>query len=213
MLSGMALSLIISHLACADELEHALNRQQLDRFRAAVARLPPAPVSLSASAGIELGRDYLFDMVRPGIGLYGGNPVPSRPNPYRTAVRLTSRILQIRRVGPGETVGYGATFTARRASVLAIAAAGYADGLIRAGGTKGRARIAGLSVPFAGRISMDLIALDVSDVPEAAAVRGAEVELLSDAIPVHEVAESAGTIGHEVLTSISPRARRIYVDE
>ncbi len=212
-LAGLDLSLIISHLACADEPEHALNRKQLERFRAALANLPPAPASLAASAGIELGRDYVFDMVRPGIALYGGNPVPSRPNPYRRVVRLTSRVLQLRYIGVGETIGYGATFTTARPSVLAVAAAGYADGLIRAGGAKGAAFLGGVRVPFAGRISMDLVALDATEVPEHALSRGAEVEFLGDAISLEAVAAAAGTISHEVLTSIAPRVRRVYVDE
>jgi alanine racemase len=212
-LARIAPVLAMSHLACADEPQHALNRTQLERFRAALAQLPEAAASLAASAGIELGRDYHFDMVRPGLGLYGGNPIPSRANPYRTVVRLTSRVLQVRRLARGETVGYGATFTARRASVLATVAVGYGDGLIRAGSAKGGAILGGVSVPFAGRISMDLVALDVTDVPAAACVRGADVEFLGDAIPLDQVAAAAGTISHEVLTSITPRARRVYVGE
>jgi alanine racemase len=113
----------------------------------------------------------------------------------------------------GETAGYGAIFTAERPTRLAIAAAGYADGLIRAGGARGCAAIAGLRVPFAGRISMDLIALDATDVPEGMLKRGAEVEFLGDTVTLEDVAEAAGTITHEVLTSISPRAHRVYVDD
>lgn len=213
MLAGISLVLIISHLACADEPERALNHGQLERFRAALAGLPQAPASLAASAGIELGREYFFDMVRPGIGLYGGNPIPSRANPYRRVARLTSRVLQLRRIGQGETVGYGATFTAQRPSVVAVVAAGYADGLIRASGGKGRAFVSGVRVPFAGRISMDLAALDGTEVPAHALSRGAEVEFLGDAISLEDVAAAAGTISHDVLISIAPRARRLYVDE
>ena len=212
-LRGIDVQLIMSHLACADEPEHGLNRMQLERFRAALAMLPPAPASLAASAGIELGHDYRFDVVRPGLGLYGGNPVPSRPNPYRMAVRLTSHVLQIRRLAMGETVGYGATFTARRPTVLVTVAAGYADGLIRASGAKGYASLGGVRVPFAGRISMDLLSLDATDVAASSLVRGAEVEFLGDEITLADAAAAAGTISHEVLTSISPRARRVYVED
>ncbi len=162
-LAGINLNLIMSHLACADEPEHEQNRRQLERFRAALAALPSAPASLAASAGIELGRDYLFDLVRPGMALYGGSPIPSRPNPYGPVAVLTSQVLQLRKLDAGETVGYGGAFAARRPSRLAIVALGYADGLIRASGTKGRAVIGGVLVPFAGRISMDLLALDVTD--------------------------------------------------
>jgi len=209
-LAGINLNLIMSHLACADEPEHEQNRRQLERFRAALAALPSAPASLAASAGIELGRDYLFDLVRPGMALYGGSPVPSRPNPYRTVVVLTSQVLQLRKLEAGETVGYGGAFAARRPARLAIVALGYADGLIRASGAKGRAAIGGVLVPYAGRISMDLLALDVTDVPDHALHRGAAVEFLGDAISLDDAARAAGTITHEVLTAISPRARRVY---
>jgi alanine racemase len=212
-LSGISVNLIMSHLACADEPEHEQNRRQRDRFRAALAALPPAPASLAASAGIELGREYLFDMVRPGMALYGGKPIPSRANPYRTVVLLTSEVLQLRHLSAGETVGYSATFTARRPTTIAIVAFGYGDGIIRASGTKGRAAIGGVLVPFAGRISMDLLALDVTDVPRHALRRGAEVEFLGDTISLDDAARAAGTITHEVLTAISPRARRVYLGE
>jgi alanine racemase len=211
--SRINLALIMSHLACADEAGHAANRSQLERFRAALALFPAAPASLAASAGIELGRDYGFDLVRPGLALCGGNPVPSKRNPYRTVAVLTARILQIRALAKGETVGYGAGFTAKRKTVLAIVALGYADGFMRANGGQGHAAIAAIRVPFAGRISMDLLALDATEVPEAALFRGAEVEFLGDTITLEDVAKAAGTITHEVLTSIAPRARRVYVDE
>jgi alanine racemase len=211
--SRIGLVLIMSHLACADEPDHRMNRIQLERFRAALASLPPAPASLAASAGIELGRDYLFDWVRPGLGICGGNPVPSMTNPYRTAAVLTARILQVRAVEKGETVGYAAHFVAKRKSVLAIVALGYADGFLRANGGHGHAAIAGVRVPFAGRISMDLAALDATDVPREKLARGADVEFIGDTVPLEEVAKAAGTITHEVLTAIAPRARRVYVSE
>jgi alanine racemase len=212
-LSGIKLSLIMSHLACADEPDRAHNRHQLERFRAALATLPSAPASLAASAGIELGREYLFDVVRPGLALYGGNPIESRANPYRTVAVLSSRVLQIRTLGAGETVGYAATFSAVRPTTLAIVAHGYADGLIRASSGKGRAAIGGVLVPYAGRISMDLLALDVTDMPDELRQRGAEVEFIGDTISLEEAARAAGTISHEVLTSISARARRVYSGE
>jgi alanine racemase len=212
-LVGINLVLVMSHLACADEPGAEMNWTQLARFRAALAVLPSAPASLAASAGIELGRDFLFDLVRPGLAIYGGNPIAARPNPYRTVAVLTGRVLQIRRIDPGETVGYAAAFTAKKPSKLAIVGCGYADGLIRASAARGHAAIGGVRLPFAGRMSMDLLALDASDVPDAALTRGAEVEFMGDIVSLDEVAEAAGTITHEVLTSISPRARRIYADE
>jgi alanine racemase len=212
-LVGINLVLVMSHLARADEPGGEMNWTQLARFRAALAVLPAAPASLAASAGIELGRDFHFDLVRPGLAIYGGNPIAVWRNPYRTVAVLSGRVLQIRHIDQGETVGYAATFTVTKPSTLAIVATGYADGLIRARGTRGHAAIAGVRVPFAGRMSMDLLALDASDVPDAALVRGAEVEFMGDIVTLEEVADAAGTITHEVLTSISPRARRIYVDE
>jgi alanine racemase len=212
-LAGINLALIMSHLACADEPGREMNWTQLARFRAALATLPAAPASLSASAGIELGRDFLFDLVRPGIAICGGNPIFGRPNPYRTVATLTGRVLQIRHVEPGETVGYAASFEAERPMILATVAAGYADGLIRASGARGHAAIAGSRVRFAGRLSMDLLVLDATDISPAHLSRGTEVELLGDTITLDEVAEAANTITHEVLTSISARARRIYLDD
>ena len=212
-LSGINLALVLSHLACADEPGHGKNREQLDRFRAALAMLPPAPASLSASAGIDLGRDYLFDVVRLGMGLYGGNPVPSRPNPYRTVTVLTSQVLQIRNLEAGETVGYGATFTAARPTKLVIVAMGYADGILRSASGKGHAAIGGVRVPVAGRISMDLLALDATAVPDEVLRRGAVVEFLGDTITLEDAASAAGTINHEILTAISSRVHRIYVGD
>jgi len=212
-LAGINLVLIMSHLARADEPGHDMNWVQLARFRAALAVLPPAPASLAASAGIELGRVYLFDLVRPGLAVYGGNPLPDRPNPYRTVAALTGRVLQVRHIAEGESVGYAATFTATRPLSIATVAIGYADGLIRAMGIRGRAAIAGVRIPFAGRISMDLIALDATEVAPLSLIRGAEVKFLGDTITLEEVAEAAGTITHEVLASIAPRARRVYVED
>ena len=212
-LAGINLVLIMSHLACADEPGREMNWTQLARFRAALATLPAAPASLSASAGIELGREFLFDLVRPGLAIYGGNPIFGRPNPYRTVASLTGRVLQIRHIEPGETVGYSCTFEASRAMTLVTVAAGYADGLIRASGVRGHAAIAGSRIRFAGRISMDLIVLDATDISPSHLVRGEEVEFLGDTITLDEVAEAANTIAHEVLTSISARAHRIYLDD
>lgn len=212
-LAGIKLVLILSHLARADETGRDMNWEQLARFRAALALLPPAPASLAASAGIELGRDFLFDLVRPGLAIYGGNPVASRPNPYRTIGVLTGRVLQIRAVPEGESVGYGAAFTAIRPSLVAVVGTGYADGLMRSVAPRGRAAIGGYYVPYAGRISMDLVTLDVTNVPENLLRRGAQVEFMGDTVSLEEVAEAAGTITHEVLTSIAQRVHRHYIDE
>jgi alanine racemase len=202
--------LIMSHLACADDPQSAMNAMQRERFLAALAMLPAAPASLSSSGGVLLGRDYAFDMVRLGIGLYGGNPQPSRPNPFAVAALLKGRILQLRRVDRGDSVGYGATCRIQRPSTLATAGLGYADGLMRAIGNRGAGAIAGIRAPIAGRLSMDLVTLDVTDLPAETLAVGAEVEFLGDTISLEEFAGWAGTASYEVLTSLGHRAPRHY---
>jgi alanine racemase len=208
-LEGIRLVLVMSHLACSDDGDARMNRVQLDRFKTALAMLPPAPASLAASGGILLGRDYLFDMVRPGIGLYGGNPQPAKANPFQVVVRLTARILQLRRAGKGETVGYGATFRTKRPSLLATVGVGYADGLMRAVSNRGAAAVGGVRAPVVGRVSMDLVTLDVTDLPGTLRA-GMEVEFFGDTILLEEAAQAANTIQYEILTSLSHRARRVY---
>ncbi len=207
-LSGISTVLLMSHLACADEPDHRMNKMQLDCFRSALAKLPPAPASLASSGGILLGKDYAFDLVRPGIGLYGGNPQPGRSNPFRTVVRLTGKILQLRRVDCGQTVGYGATYRVGRNSTLATVALGYADGLMRAIGNRGKASVAGKRAPVVGRVSMDLITLDVTGI--AGVKVGGEAEFLGDAISLEELAADSNTAAYEILTSLSRRAHRHY---
>jgi alanine racemase len=212
-LRGIRLVLNMSHLACADDPASAMNRTQLDCFRAGLARLPPAPASLSSTGGVVLGKDYAFDMVRLGIGLYGGNPRATGANPFTTTAVLTGRILQLRRVDKGESVGYGASFRVGRQGTLATIALGYADGLMRAIGNRGMGAIAGVRAGVAGRVSMDLITLDVTDVPQAALHVGAEVEFLGDTIGLDELARAANTAPYEILTSLGRRVPRRYVGE
>ncbi len=211
-LAGLNLVLTMSHLACADDPASPMNALQRDRFRAALATLPPAPASLASSGGILLGQDYAFDMVRPGLALYGGNPHPGAPNPFATAAVLTGRILQLRRVDKGECVGYGASFQVGRPGTLATIALGYADGLMRAIGNRGVGAIGGMRAPVAGRVSMDLITLDLTDIPEALLRVGADVEFLGDTISLEELARAAGTAPYEILTLLGTRAPRRYVD-
>jgi alanine racemase len=199
----------MSHLACADDPGSPMNGEQLERFRAALRMLPPAPASLSSTGGILLGKTYHFDVVRPGVGLYGANP-QNGPNPFSTAVRLTARVLQLRRIEKGETAGYGATFKAKRPTLLATVALGYADGLFRSLSNRGVAAIAGERAPFAGRVSMDLVTLDVTDIPERALSVGAEAEFIGETISLDEIAAASGTASYEILTSLARRASRHY---
>lgn len=201
--------LVMSHLACSEYPSTQMNREQLARFRGALASLPPVPASLSPSGGVCLGKDYAFDMVRPGIALYGGNPQPGRPNVFKPVVRLTGRVLQLRRVDKGESVGYGATFRTERPTTLATVGLGYADGLMRAIGNRGAGAIDGVRVPVAGRVSMDLITLDVTAIPSVAV--GSDVEFIGDTIRVDEIAAKAGTATYEILTNLGKRLPRAYV--
>jgi alanine racemase len=205
----------MSHLACAESLHHSLNAKQLATFREIASLFSGVPASLSNSSGVFLGAHFQFDMVRPGAALYGVNPTPEADNPMQPVVELKARIAQIRNIERGESVGYGGTWTARRQTRLAIVSAGYADGYFRAGGSNDGTRgadvmVAGKRCPVAGRISMDLMAIDITDLPHNAARRGHMVTLIGEGITVDELAHYFGTIGYEVLTSLGPRYARIY---
>jgi alanine racemase len=210
------LALVMSHLACADEPEHPKSGAQRQSFERLRRKLPKALASLANSAGILLGRPYHYDLVRPGIALYGGKARRTGPNPFAPVLHFAGRILQVRDVAPGETVGYGATRTLKRASRIAILSVGYADGLFRAlsvgDGKEGlRVYLGGHPAPILGRVSMDLITVDVTGLPEHLARRGAWVELIGQNIAAHELAAHAGTIDYEVLTSLGARAARRYI--
>lgn len=209
-LEGVRLVLVLSHLACADEPDHPFNHRQREAFVAARANLPAAPASFANSSGIFLGTDFHFDLVRPGAALYGVSPVPGGPNPMRPVVRLDARILQVREIDSGTTVGYGATFEAGRRTRVATVGVGYADGLFRSLAGRGSGWIGDRRVPLVGRVSMDLITFDVTDVPEALAQPDATIELLGDHQGVDALAAAAGTIGYEVLTSLGARYARRY---
>jgi len=207
--------LLISHLACAEAPDHPLNARQLAAFGELRALFPGVPGSLANSSGIFLGPDAHHDMVRPGVALYGGNPTPLHVNPMRPVVRLCGRIIQVRTVAQGETVGYGATWTATRSTRIAVVSIGYGDGVLRAASASdGRAGaeviVAGHRCPLAGRISMDLLAIDVSNVPEGLPRRGDMATLIGEEITVDELASHAGTIAYEILTSLGRRYARVY---
>ncbi|MDB5459520.1 MAG: alr [Caulobacteraceae bacterium] len=208
-LQGLDIRMVMSHLACADQEEHAMNARQAGRFRRARALFPDARASLANSAGVFLGPDYLHDVVRPGIGLYGGGPFGRAHRAIAPVATLEAPILDVRAVAAGETVGYGADFAAERAYRVAIVAAGYADGLLRASWKTGRAWFAGDFRPLLGRVSMDLLAIDVTGCDDAQP--GAMVELLGPHVLLDEAAEAAGTVSYEILTRLGERAERLYV--
>ncbi|MEY4708255.1 MAG: hypothetical protein RJB58_1978 [Pseudomonadota bacterium] len=204
-LAGLNVVLVMSHLACADE-NSKMNGEQLSRFRQALAMLPPAPASLAASHGAFLGMEYHFDLVRPGVALYGANPQNTAQNLMQTAAIVTGKVLQVRRIDRGDSVGYAATFRAKRPTMLATVALGYADGIPRTLSSKGAAAIHGARAAIVGRVSMDLITLDVTDI---AVNPGDEAELLGETITLGEVAASAGTNEYEILTRLR-RMPRVY---
>ncbi|MFW2587506.1 alanine racemase [Sagittula sp. SSi028] len=193
--------LVMSHLACADEPDHAMNRQQLNAFVAMTDGID-APRSLSATGGILLGSDYHFDMTRPGIGVYGGQPFEDA----RPVVGLHVPVIQTRDVQPGESVGYGNTWIAQQPTRVATIAGGYADGILRAMGAEAYVRVGEQRCKVLGRISMDLIGIDVTEVDGPVT----EVSLLSQDQGVDQLADWAGTIGYEILTSLGARYARSY---
>ena len=216
-MANLKLALVMSHLACADEPAHPLNAKQMALFRETRALFPDVPGSLANSSGIFLGADAHHDLVRPGVALYGANPTPGHLNLMQTVVRLEARVVQVREIDAGETVGYGATWTAQRPSRIAILALGYADGIPRAASASdtkpgAEAMIGGRRCPFAGRVSMDLLAVEVTDLPEGVPQRGDHAMLLNEDIGLDQLASHAGTIAYEILTRLGRRYRRIYVD-
>jgi alanine racemase len=209
------ITLLMSHLACAEIAEHPLNAPQIRLFHELRLLYRGVPASLANSAGVFLNNSTHCDLVRPGAALYGINPTPGRPNPMRSVVELSGRILQIRSIERGETVGYGATWTAKRPSRIAVAAVGYADAIPRAASGTERARggmasVAGRLCPIAGRISMDLICIDVTDVPDALVHRGDPAIFIGPNISIDDIAASAGTIGYEILTHLGLRCHLVY---
>ncbi len=194
--------LVMSHLACADEPDHPMNRAQLRTFREMTRGLG-VKLSIAATGGTLLGPDYHFDMTRPGIGLYGGRPFEGAAS----VVRLSLPVIQIRDVAEGEPVGYGNTWTAGRPTRLATISAGYADGIHRALSNRTRLFHGTTPCPVVGRVSMDLITVDITDLdgdPQA-------LDLMSTMQLVDEIADAAGTIGYEILTSLGPRYVRRYI--
>ncbi len=209
-LDGIRLTVVMSHLACADEPRHPMNAEQRAVFDSLRAQLPDAPASLANSAGVFLGGAYHYDMLRPGAALYGLSVNRLPGNPMTPAVRLDARILQRRVVDAPVRIGYGAAGKAAAGRVLATAAIGYADGLPRSLSDRGTGRIAGTPVPIAGRISMDLVTFDVTSAPPDRSAPGNVVELIGDGHDADALAAEAGTIGYEIIARIGPRVRRVY---
>lgn len=200
---------VMSHLACANDPRDAKNAEQLARFKAALQLLPGAKASLCNSSGLFLASEFHFDLARPGCALYGINPT-SGSNPMQPVACLSAPLLQVRTLEQDETVGYGATGAARKGSRIAIAALGYADGWLRDLSNRGFAWLEGHKVPVLGRISMDMLALNISEVPEAKLTPASRAEFINAQQTVDDIAAACGTIGYEIFTRIGTRVKRIY---
>jgi len=211
-IKGLNISHVISHLACAEDTQTTMNSEQLENFRRALSLFPGCKASLANSSGIFLGDKYHFDLARPGAALYGVNPTPDEPNPMTQVIRLQGKILQVRDVEAPQSVGYGATHRVENKGRIATVGVGYADGYLRSLSSKGVGFIGDMPVPLVGRVSMDLITFDVSDVPDELAQPGALIDLIGPNNPVDDVAKAAGTIGYEILTSLGSRYHRIYTE-
>lgn len=211
-----AIELVMSHFVSSEAPTNPLNARQIADFDAFRALFPNARASLANSSGVLLpGRPH-YDLVRPGYALYGGNPTPGARNPMQPVVTLEAPILRVRTLNAGASVGYNATWTAQRDSVLAAIGVGYADGILRSasgshGHPGGEAIIGGVRCPFVGRVSMDIIIIDATDASRDAVKAGAMARLLGPEIGVDDLAERAGTIGYETLTSLGSRYHRVYL--
>jgi alanine racemase len=206
--------LIMSHFACADEPGHPINASQIDLFREVRNEFPDLSASLANSAGIHLGAEALFDVVRPGIALYGAKFIQETP-PLETVVTAKARIMQVHDAAKGEPIGYSAGKRLEEDMRIAILSAGYADGYHRLAGSSDARRggsvfVRGKPARIMGRVSMDLIAADVTGIPGVG--EGDWAELFGPNLPIDEAARAADTVGYEFLTQLSRRARRVYVN-
>ena len=213
---NLQIDLLMSHFAASEVPDDPANARQIAAFAAAAQRFPDTPKSLLNSSGHFLADAPAYDITRPGYALYGGNPTPGKPNPMKPVIGLEARIVQLREVEDGTKVGYNGTWTARGRRKLATICLGYADGYPRNASANdhqggGSALVGGVLCPFAGSVSMDLITIDVTDVPSHILSRGAPVTLIGDALDLDTVGAGARTIGYEMLTSLGKRYQRHYI--
>jgi alanine racemase len=208
------IAFVMSHLACSDEPDHPMNEAQRRRFAEIRSLAPHIKASFANSSGIYLGKAYAHDQVRPGVALYGGNPLPGKPNPMQVVATLKARVMQIRELKPGETLGYSATWAASGPTRVALLGAGYRDGVPRRLSSSlqsGPAQVFlnGKRCPVIGRVSMDMMGVNVTD---ATANLGDWAEIFGRNIPVDEAAGWAQTISYELLTHLGSRYARHYMD-
>lgn len=210
-LEGMNILYFMSHMACADDKDHPLNIVQLKKFNQMMASLPGIKATLANSSSIFLGSDYHFDLVRPGCALYGVNPTPYQENPMQAVVTVMAPIIQVRELDEKTSVGYGATREMEAGSILAVVEIGYADGYIRSLSNIGNCYIENHEAYIIGRVSMDMIVIDVTRVPKQLLYNGAMVEMVGKNAKLQDVARKAGTIGYEILTDLSRRFEHVYI--
>lgn len=211
MLDGLNVDFWMTHLACADEPGHPMNREQLRLFKERVKGLPKARLSIANSAGMFLGPDWHLDLCRPGIALYGSNPDSNDDEPMEEVVRVTGRILEVHNIERDRTIGYGATHAVGPGTRVATCGVGYADGYLRSLSGKGYGILAGHRVPLIGRVSMDLITFDVTDVPDQLVEVAEDISIIGGGVDIDELAASGGTIAYELLTGLGHRFARKYV--
>ena len=204
-LDGLTIDTLHSHLACADE-DDPLNGMQLERFRAVASAVPARRYSFANSAGVCLGRDYSFDLVRPGLSLYGGVPRPEAEGNIRQVARVEAQIVQRRMIPAGESCGYGATFVAEEETEAAILNIGYADGYLRGFSSRGVAFAGEYALPVLGRVSMDLIAVGCGAAPHLK--EGDWVEIDYD---LPSASRQSGLSQYELLTTLGSRFERRWV--
>jgi alanine racemase len=209
-LDGIELLYVMTHLVSADRPGAPINGQQAERFAAAGKALPGVKRCFANSSGLFLGPAFASDLARPGAALYGVNPTPDVPNPMRPVARLRARIMQLRELAAGEGVGYDHQWVAQRPSRIATLPVGYADGYRRALGDRAEIGLGGRLCPVVGRVSMDLITVDVTDCPEATV--GDWAEVIGPAVPPERLAHLAGTNAYEILTALGRRFHRVYLE-
>lgn len=212
LLRGLDVIMVMSHFACADEKYHPLTDTQYEQFHRFAENFPNAKKSLANSSGLFRSKDYHYDLVRPGMAMYGLNPTPEIISPMKPVVSLEARIIQTRHVKTGDTIGYSATHTFKGAGLIATVGLGYADGFHRAHSGKAKLFWRGHPCPLVGRVSMDLVTVDLSNLPAPLPQPGDWLEVLGPHQSADQLAEIAGTIGYEVLTNLSDRYQRIYRD-
>ena len=210
-LSAIEPVLLMSHLVSAEDPADPINQIQLEQFNIARMNWPGLRCSLANSSGIFLGPAWHFDLLRPGAALYGVAPVLNRPNPMRSVIQLQAPIIQIRTIAPGDSVGYNHTWRASRPTRVATLSVGYADGYLRSLSNRATVRFMGQSAPLIGRVSMDTVTVDVTELPEHALASGALFDLIDSVHDINQVATEAGTNAYEILTSLGPRYRRHYL--